>query len=258
MPGPQIAAPNTQSLQITLLANDKELSSATGFLVSHEGELYLVTNWHVLSGRHAETQAILSATGATPDAVRIRHTTDDLSVRVDRVEPLRDSDGNALWLELPLIQERRTDVAALRLTQFDGVRPYLYDVENVNKSIHVPIAERLSVIGFPFGITAGQGLPIWTQAFVATEPELAFDSAACFLVDSRTRTGQSGSPVIYYSESGMFSSSAGGLVIGGSGINIRFMGIYSGRINPESDLGRVWFPWAIAAVLKGGQPSQSL
>jgi hypothetical protein len=61
----------------------------------------------------------------------------------------------------------------------------------------------VSVIGFPFGITAGGGLAIWATGFVASEPDLDYGKLPVFLIDCRSREGQSGSPVIAYRGGGM-------------------------------------------------------
>ena len=54
---------------IELLSKDGEervVSSATGFFWLHNGQAYLVTNWHVVSGRDPFTGQISSPTGYTP------------------------------------------------------------------------------------------------------------------------------------------------------------------------------------------------
>jgi hypothetical protein len=254
-----VAVPNFQSLLITPMVNGLDLASATGFIVRHGNDFFIVTNWHVLSGRHVDTEEPMHDSAATPDAVRITHTTGDLNTRIDLVEPLKGpgEDGPPLWLELPSINGHRVDVGAVRLTNLQGAQPIAHDI-NAGGSIYVPITGRLSVIGFPFGIKAASGLPIWTQGFVATEIALPFDGRPCFLIDARTREGQSGSPVLFYSESGLTASGPGGLVLGGSQPAMRFTGIYSGRVNKQSDLGRVWNPATVSLVVGGGQPAKPL
>lgn len=61
------------SLYLKLQVNGNLLSTATGFVVDHQGKLFLITNWHVLSGRNPETDKPLSSTGGIPDEVRIAH-----------------------------------------------------------------------------------------------------------------------------------------------------------------------------------------
>jgi hypothetical protein len=110
-------------------------------------------------------------------------------------------------------------------------------------------SDLLSIIGFPFGITGGGALGIWVQGTVATEPSVDFDELPCLLVDSRTRPGQSGSPVIAYRPSG-YQTEEGSTVMTGQAAE-RFVGVYSGRINQESDLGFVWKAQALLDILSG-------
>ena len=175
---------NLQSLRITPMFNGQDLSSATGFLSPGPDGYYLVTNWHVLSGRNAITQEILSKGGATPDALRISHPSiEGLGHWTDRIEPLRNADSEAMWREHP-IWGSLVDVAAIHLTQTEGITADPHNPAQINSDVYIAIGERLSVIGFPFGVTSAGGFPIWTQGFVATEPELLFADLLCFLIDS--------------------------------------------------------------------------
>jgi hypothetical protein len=72
-----------------------------------------------------------------------------------------------------------------------------------------------------------------------------------FLIDSRTRPGQSGSPVIAYSGGGAHVLEK--VVSVGGGPRERFVGVYSGRINDQSDIGRVWKRKALVEVIDGAQ-----
>jgi hypothetical protein len=95
----------------------------------------------------------------------------------------------------------------------------------------------VSVVGFPFGIAAGGGLPIWATGFIASEPQVDYEHLPIFLIDCRSRPGQSGSPVIAYRSGGAVTTGGGVSVFTGS--VFRLLGIYSGRINEQSDIGRV-------------------
>lgn len=272
-----IAEPSVQSLQLTMISpGGSSLGPATGFLARWDNEFWLVTNWHVLSGRNAETQAIMSSTDATPESVVVRfHSPAGLGTFTDVRLPLQDSEGQPLWLEHPQLGHR-VDVAALKIPQgaegisqitiTDGAtittRPtisfHAIDLANPDPAgIYVSIGERLSVVGFPVGEDV-QGFPIWTQGFVASELDLQYRGLPSFLIDSRTRQGQSGSPVIFYSASGQYQSAVGATTLGRSEINSRFMGVYSGRINAESDIGRVWTVQAIVEVVAGGSRATCL
>ncbi len=43
------------SLRLKVKTNGQDLSTATGFVVNAAGRNFLITNWHVVSGRHPET-----------------------------------------------------------------------------------------------------------------------------------------------------------------------------------------------------------
>src|SRR4051812_43799972 len=68
----QIDPLSVTSLYLKLYAKGNQLSTATGFVVEHHGRRFLVSNWHVFSGRNADTdQPLDSKTAAVPDQVRI-------------------------------------------------------------------------------------------------------------------------------------------------------------------------------------------
>lgn len=165
-------------------------------------------------------------------------------------EPLYDGAGNPLWFEHPTYG-RQVDVVALPLTQISGVQIYAYDPANPGPGIVYGPSDPLSIIGFPFGMAAGGGLGIWVQGTVASEPDIDFNDLPCLLVDSRTRSGQSGSPVIAYRTSGYQTAEATMVIAGG--VAEQFIGVYSGRINEQSDLGFVWKASALVDILNGQQ-----
>ena len=101
-------------------------------------------------------------------------------------------------------------------------------------------------MGFPLGYTVKskeEPHAVWTSGSVATDPDLDMvindETLPAFLIDSRTRQGQSGSPVIYYSDAGIDLHHNGGRSMWGEPF-MKEIGIYSGRIDKESDLGYVW------------------
>jgi hypothetical protein len=68
-----IARPSVASLLLVGRVNQQPLSSPTGFLVEREASRYLVTNWHVASGRRPDDGQPLSQTGAVPDELSVTH-----------------------------------------------------------------------------------------------------------------------------------------------------------------------------------------
>lgn len=238
-----IARPSAASLFLTLLKANEAIGTATGFVVER-GNAFLVTNRHVVLGINA-----------LPETLVIKHNrAGALGQYEDKVEPLYDGDGNPLWYEHPTLGEV-VDVAALPLTDTSNVDLLSYDPWAPGPGLRAGVSDPLNIIGFPFGITVGAALGVWTRGFVASEPDIDWQDRPAFLIDSRTRTGQSGSPVIAYANGGAVTLANGSAGIFGGPVE-QFFGIYSGRINAESDLGIVWKPRALREVIDGKRRPQ--
>ena len=244
-----IAEQSIQSLLVVPMVNGHELAQGTGFVVTQNSQPYLITNYHVAAGRNPIDGQPLSRTGAVPDALKIFHL---LSGGQGRWEPreervLDTQTETALWLHHP-VYERTVDVVALPLKNTTGVELHPYAYQNL-PDIKAGPAEGVSIIGFPFGLTGGGLFAIWTRGFVASEPEVDLDGLPRFLVDARTRQGQSGSPVIAYNPGGLNATSRG--ITLSSGPVSKLLGVYSGRVNKDSDLGYVWKVGVIDEILSG-------
>jgi len=207
----------------------------------------LITNRHNVTGRNPHTNQPLHCSGGIPDELIIVHNRlAHVGQWVERREPLL-ADGNPLWYVHPVLTTK-ADFIALRLTDLNDVAIYPYDPAISGPRIKIGPADSLSMVGFPFGKTAGGYFPIWATGFMASEPEVNYDDLPVFLIDCRSRQGQSGSPVIAYRDGGMVAMDDGGSAAFNGPVT-RFLGIYSGRINAESDLGLVWKASAIRDML---------
>jgi hypothetical protein len=133
----------------------------------------------------------------------------------------------------------------------------------------------VTVVGFPFGVNT-DSLAIWTRASIASEFDADYNDLPLYLVDARTRDGQSGSPVIFF-RTGAYFEKYGSIVLPNmdqkfvrrpgapisdedgrptSGFTEEFLGVYSGRINAESDLGFVWRPSAVRNIIEEGRVAE--
>ena len=110
------------------------------------------------------------------------------------------------------------------------------------------VADVVSVVGFPFGIAGGGSLAIWATGFIASEPDINYKDLPVFLIDSRSRPGQSGSPVVAHRNGGPVLLEDNSTHVFAEPVT-RFLGVYSGRINQESDLGMVWKADALTALI---------
>jgi hypothetical protein len=114
------------------------------------------------------------------------------------------------------------------------------------------VGDDVFILGYPFNITGESELPIWKRGTIATEPGIDLDGLPKMYIDTATRSGMSGAPVI------MRRTGIHGLIGGFSGKEIfgmieNFVGIYSGRIGAENEfqaqLGIVWKTMVIEEIL---------
>jgi hypothetical protein len=242
-----IAQPSVQSLLIRMQFDGQLLATGTAFVVEAAGRPHLITNRHNVTARHHTTNATLSSNSGIPNELVIVHNLRGSIGRwILKREPLYVADAPR-WREHPAFGAR-ADFVALPLTDLDDVGLYPYDLTNPGPDILVGPADAVSVIGFPFGMAAGGSCAIWATGFLASEPIVDFDDLPIQLIDCRTRQGQSGSPVIAYRSGGAVAMSDGSSAIF-SGPVSRFVGIYSGRINTESDIGFVWKTSALQELM---------
>ena len=243
----KIAEPSVMSLLLRLRSGGNNIASGTGFVAMAPRGPVLVTNLHNVTGRHPDTGNPLHSRGLVPDELEIIHNrSGKLGSWLPKIEPLYSA-GTPRWIEHPR-HGAKVDCVALPLTDTQEVGFYPYDPANPGAAISVQTADIVSVVGFPFGLTAGGAMAIWATGFVASEPVVDFQDLPLMLIDCRARQGQSGSAVIAYRNGGMVAMEDGSTAAFNGPVR-RFIGIYSGRVNAESDLGRVWKASAVAEIV---------
>ena len=240
-----VEIPSFQSLFLKFKFQDTELASATGFLVSSPLRVSLVTARHNVTGCNNNNGKLLHSKNGIPDRVDIFHNGISPFSNVLKTERLIYDDGTPAWIEHPELGAN-CDVVLIPLMDTEDVYLIPYDTSSNYPDISVRPSELISVIGFPMNQTAGGMLAIWCSGYVASEPTLDYAGQPKFLVDCRTRAGQSGSPVIAY-RSSAYNAYGGGIVLG-QGPSILPLGVYTGRIHEEADIGEVW-KWAVVESL---------
>ena len=213
-----IEIPTLKSLFVEMYFRDTRLSSGTATLVANNRKSHcaLVTARHNLTGRHQDTGECLNRHASIPDNIVIHfHGTEEyIGSRWEPIKlPLYRDDGSPYWIEHPRLRAN-ADIAALNLNWANDVTRYPYYLETDLDSVNLAIgpAETVSVIGYPFGLAHHGKFPIWATGFVAQEMSLISDQNPVFLIDCRTRQGQSGSPVIAFRPSGYRQEKEGKLV----------------------------------------------
>lgn len=233
----QVQLESIRSVFIEMVSGGDVIATGTAFVYSSGGSDYLVSARHCFTGKYPNGEYISEKYKVQPSFVRahLRYETQTGDVAIVEY-PLSTEDCDPTWMDHPRFGAS-VDVAALPADIPEGLRIDPWTDEPRHR---VPVTSPVSIVGYPFGLRAGGGFPIWVRGTIASEPDIPYDGLPAFLVDSRTRTGQSGSPVVaFYLPGQWIPEDDGGWAIA-SGPTSRLIGVYTGRISAESDLGFVW------------------
>lgn len=262
------------------------LSTATSFFYEAPGsELYLITNWHVVTGR-GPTKPSHSKDGRVPCLAKIKvHKKQEKAggensiVTSDISElpiPINSEEGNdPKWLEHP-VHKFKVDVVGIHLGKLSKLRKtHTFNLVNKWNEYHEgyePDAmDDVFVIGYPWKLSStaerGGGLPVYKRGCIASDPVIDYHRLPCVLIDCRTTKASSGSPVIA-SRSGIFMPDGKMSDNTIFGTVTKFLGVYSGRLtNSEleesyedeiSEIGKVWKASVLDAITQQGLPGTCL
>ena len=261
-------------------ADPDEATYATGtaFFLKVDGDDFLITARHNLTGWDKVRDKPLSKRGVSPTHIGIGFWpapppagyTLEGGIGIQLFElPLyqddADEQGDTVprWLEHPEFGSAM-DVAALKVrvpTEHNVFYlPWESGALDVNYSdSKIWVTQKTAIIGFPYGLN-NNNLPIWVTGSVASEPEFLYrterdEQLPVLLVDARTREGQSGSPIIFFRYPGEVIAQDEDTVKVAAGTQSRLLGVYTGRIRRDADLGVVWRIGIVEAICRGDTPS---
>jgi hypothetical protein len=236
---------------------------ASGFFWEVSGEIYLITNWHNVCAWDPIQNRALSERGFTPNCVELTvelgHDAGAGRTRRDfreAVIDLFDTDDKPKWLEHPIFGNR-VDVVAMKLGKLGDAKlnnqplnayPDFVDYE-------IAVGDDAFVLGYPLGLEGGPKLPIWKRASIATEPHYDLDQLPKILIDTATRQGMSGAPVIAVRRGLVQPRGTTGLDKSIFGTVETFLGAYSGRVGEDglgAQLGIVWKASAVDEIVRHG------
>jgi hypothetical protein len=285
-----MAAVSNSVVHLTMRFDSTVLSIGTGLLYERNGEYFIVTAWHNVTGRHTETLSHLSKHGGVPNnilaTIAVYYPEAGMVNRQSVVLPLLD-EGKALFYIHP-VNWPRVDVVAI---PFDPKKPQICefrasDGEVVkmemllmnrpefglstevfsfqNHSVPnngvaekwldtVDVSEELFIPGYPLNIQDLFSQPVWKRATVASSVQHGWNKEPKFLVDTASLSGMSGSPVLYYSPNG--NVQVRGTTYHFSQEVAILAGIYVGRIgitkNADPQVGIVWHQSVIDQIIDG-------
>lgn len=244
-------------IRLDMKFRDMTLATGTCFIYQHNGADYMITNRHNVTGRHNETGKCLDEEhAAIPDHLVVHAHGARLSDWKFFDIPLyTDTEcEHPKWLIHPTLGGK-VDVVAIPLPSIPPEARFypITDRPNTRDTV-VDVASEVFIIGFPERLSGGLQFPIWKRATLASEPDFDIDDLPRLLVDSATRPGMSGSPVIWIAKDNSYRDTRGVFVVSAMPTSRR-IGIYSGRASSkvnEAQIGYVWKDHVIVEIIDGG------
>jgi hypothetical protein len=227
---------------------DAVLANGTAFLYEYKSKPYLITNWHNVSGRDPFSKEYLKSNAAIPDSIITWfRNKSDLSildkVTIDLYKDDQMQEKN--WIEHPVFKDN-IDVVAIPLPEEISAK---YSIHPINKlqfdnQFEAEVTDEVFILGFPFSSQLPLALPIWKKGSIASEPKLNQKGLPLLYVDTATRPGLSGSPVIYQ-RNGIHGLDDNGMPKDDTlfGLIRGFLGIYSGRLGKDDSMAQLGLIW---------------
>ena len=251
--------------QIQMCDNQEGIALGTAFFYESEHETFLITNWHNVTGKHHLTGEALDSI-RSPLYLRAKwpvvkegatHPTGAAIVHFEVQKVEIEDDTGPLWFEHPELGST-CDVVAIPVSRPTDWPGSVHRPANKIDEMPVPIEPglKVSVIGFPQGMSTGPGLPVIKTGFLSSMPGYDVHLGGEFsevggmkggtqlpamLLDVHTIPGMSGSPV-FGEYSGFWNpDDLNSTAITGSsflGHSRMFLGCYSSRVTgPEERSG---------------------
>lgn len=229
------------SRYIRMYFGQTPLASGTCFFVMSTDGPVLVTNRHNFTGRDNITGKTLHKECSIPDhAVVTLHCPGEVHYHIDLVDHTNPEAPS--WVEHPTLGGK-ADIVALPVKERANI---IGETNSVSLGSDLSqgnwhrwdVGSELQVIGYPYGQIGGP-FPIWSKGFIASEPDVDIAGMPIFLIDCKSRAGQSGSPVWARFRKGDVVTHKGQDWQAKETMNY-FLGVYSGRLRGDSDLGLVW------------------
>lgn len=242
------------------------MATGTGFIYEYEDIKYLITNGHNVTRVNPETNQRLGKYAGFPTLIQTRAfievetDKDKLVPELFAIDLYKDEYfTKPEWYVHPKFGYA-VDVIAIPIDSHFKVPEHvrLFPINNIkfDDDFDPTISDDVFVLGFPFDAnpTGKLEMPIWKRGSIATEVDFDLNGLPKLLIDTATRSGMSGSPVIYQ-RNGFHVHPSGNMGKNIFGRIRGFLGIYSGRLgaddNFKAQLGIVWKKSVIEEIIKG-------
>jgi hypothetical protein len=183
------------TVPVIQLFDETALGHATAFVWRHDDQHFLISNWHVVTSRNNETGENLHPHAGRPNRLRLVFNSDQLALgKIEYCQEIYTPNGEPVWLVHPA-HRRAVDVVAIPLPDQPAHLHFRPINRMSSRQLEVSIGMDVFILGYPFGYQP-PGFPVWKRGSIASEPELAPLTGQHMPVDSASRPGMSGAPVI--------------------------------------------------------------
>ena len=242
-------------LELKTKETDHPMGTGTGFCISFKKKKYLVTNYHIASGLLPGTTKTLHQSGAIPgnfafDCTLTKQISEtEFKHKGFRIESsFYDENDDKIWIEHPTMGNE-CDIVVIELNKIlNSKLPDEFEIRPISieraegYQAKINVMDTVFITGYP--LPKNQTLtkfPIYKFGRVASEPD-DVQNGNRFYIDSKTKPGMSGSPIIQ-KEEGEFVKNGRNYQFRKGRLN--FIGIYSGRAEIrkdeyEAELGIIW------------------
>ena len=262
--------------------NRRSLAYGSAFLFELDGQQFLVTARHNVTGRHWQTGEFLGGYSVAPTHVMInllakppeggwRIGPTEVGEHVGSTQiklkaflvPLLGEDWKPRWMEHPTFGvDMDVVVMPIKITDEEAfVIPWTTPMVEAREPHEAPwpnlaAGQEVFVVGYPDALITGPMFPLWIRGSIASEPYFGYTVAdkhlPLMLIDARTRQGQSGSAVMRHRPEGTVLIRNDGEPGVTTAPVSQLIGVYSGRTSDESDLGFVWRMDEVETICRAG------
>lgn len=249
------------TIPISMHFGETKLANGTAFVYEFKKKYYLITNWHNVTGINPITKKPIGNNAGIPDAIEFYLLIQkEPFLKWGKFKLHLYEENKAKWFTHPTHKEN-VDVVAIELEIPNDFIGIIQPINNIKfDALKLEIADDIFILGYPYSFNGGGKFPIWKRGSVATEPDIDYENLPKIFVDTASKSGMSGSPVIFRRDGihGAINNILTADTILGEIQG--FVGIYSGRITGDSDLdaqlGIVWKAEVIEEIIKGNMKDE--
>jgi hypothetical protein len=249
---------------IVILADDRRLGHSSGFFWRTSSSVWLITNWHCVTGNNPFTRKALGADSPPPTKIvfyplRLNSVEDGkvhFPTRISSELQLFES-GTPAWMQHSDFEKSRADIVAIRVCDVGGTNEIrcVNEFEPIELFHHV--GADLFVVGYPLDNFEGWMLPFWKRGSFAGEPLFPLADKPLFPIDVLSTEGMSGSPVFRRVFGPKASPDAATIAVDNI-VATEFVGVYAGRLASKElervGIGYGWYGYLVDEIVNSGTP----